>query len=194
MYLKSQSNRKKEMKVIQTGFKGLILIKPKVFSDQRGYFFESFNQAALDNAGILFIPVQDNESKSSKGVIRGLHYQLMPFGQAKLIRVVEGKIFDVALDLRKNSLTFGKWFGIELDAETKDLVLIPKGFAHGFSVLSDTAIIQYKCDNVYNSKYERGIFLNDPHLDINWKTGSTAQVISEKDSKQPLFRDAEYNF
>ena len=116
----------------------------------------------LKNAGISFTPVQDNESKSSKGVIRGLHYQLMPFDQAKLIRVVEGKIFDVALDLRKNSLTFGKWFGIDLDSETKEQVLIPKGFAHGFSVLSDTAIIQYKCDNVYNPEYERGILLNDP--------------------------------
>jgi dTDP-4-dehydrorhamnose 3,5-epimerase len=182
------------MKITETGFKGLIVLKPKIFKDERGYFFESYNQADLEKEGITFTPVQDNESKSSKGVIRGLHYQLMPFAQAKLIRVIEGKIFDVALDLRKNSRTFGKWFGIDLDSETKDLVLIPKGFAHGFSVLSDTAIIQYKCDNVYNSEYERGIFLNDPQLDINWKTGSTAQVISGKDMKQPLFRDAEYNF
>jgi dTDP-4-dehydrorhamnose 3,5-epimerase len=182
------------MKIIETGFKGLIVIKPKIFKDERGYFFESFNQVTLNNAGISFTPVQDNESKSSKGVIRGLHYQLMPFGQAKLIRVVEGKIFDVALDLRKNSLTFGKWFSIDLDSETKDLVLIPKGFAHGFSVLSDTAVIQYKCDNVYHTQYERGIFLNDPQLDINWKTGSSIPIISEKDAKQPLFRDAEFNF
>jgi dTDP-4-dehydrorhamnose 3,5-epimerase len=182
------------MKIIETGFKGLIVIKPKLFKDQRGYFFESFNQEVLNNAGISFTPVQDNESKSSRGVIRGLHYQLLPFAQAKLIRVVEGKIFDVALDLRKHSLTFGKWFGIDLDSNSKDMVLIPKGFAHGFSVLSDTAVIQYKCDNVYNSQYERGIFLNDPLLDINWKTGSAAQLISDKDLKQPLFRDAEYNF
>jgi dTDP-4-dehydrorhamnose 3,5-epimerase len=182
------------MKIIETGFKGLVVIKPKIYPDQRGYFFESFNQVNLENEGISFIPVQDNESKSSMGVIRGLHYQLMPFGQSKMIRVIEGKIFDVALDLRKNSLTFGKWFGIDLDSETKELVLIPKGFAHGFSVLSNTAIIQYKCDNVYNAKLERGIFLNDPQLDINWKTGSMNPVISEKDMKQPLFRDAEYNF
>jgi dTDP-4-dehydrorhamnose 3,5-epimerase len=182
------------MKIIETGFKGLLVLKPKIFKDQRGYFFESFNQVALNNAGIVFTPVQDNESKSSKGVIRGLHYQLMPFGQAKMIRVVEGKIFDVALDLRKNSLTFGKWFGIDLDSETKDLILIPKGFAHGFSVLSETAVIQYKCDNVYNSQYERGVLLSDPQLDINWKTGSTAHIISEKDFKLPLFRDAEYDF
>jgi dTDP-4-dehydrorhamnose 3,5-epimerase len=182
------------MKIIETGFKGLVVIKPKLFKDQRGYFFESFNQVVLNNAGISFTPVQDNESKSSKGVIRGLHYQLMPFAQAKLIRVIEGKIFDVALDLRKNSLTFGKWFGIDLDSESKDMVLIPRGFAHGFSVLSNTAVIQYKCDNVYNSQSERGIFLNDPLLDINWKTGSAAQLISDKDLKQPHFRGAEYDF
>jgi dTDP-4-dehydrorhamnose 3,5-epimerase len=182
------------MKIIETGFKGLVVIKPKIFRDPRGYFFESYNQVALNNAGIIFTPVQDNESKSTKGVIRGLHYQLSPFGQTKLIRVIEGKIFDVALDLRKNSRTFGKWFGIDIDSETKNQVLIPVGFAHGFSVLSESAIIQYKCDNVYNPDYERGIFLNDPYLDINWKTGSALQVISGKDLKQPLFNDAEYNF
>lgn len=182
------------MKIIETGFKGLVIIKPKIFSDQRGYFFESYNQVILNNSGISFIPVQDNESKSSKGVIRGLHYQIMPFAQAKMIRVVEGKIYDVALDLRKSSRTFGKWFGIDLDSESKDLILIPRGFAHGFSVLSDIAIIQYKCDNVYNSEYERGIFLNDPTLDINWKTGSNAQILSDKDLKQPPFSNAEYNF
>lgn len=182
------------MKIIETGFKGLVIIKPKIFRDPRGYFFESYNQIALNNAGITFTPVQDNESKSTRGVIRGLHYQLKPHAQAKLIRVIEGKIFDVALDLRKNSRTFGKWFGIDLDSETKDQVLIPAGFAHGFSVLSETAIIQYKCDDVYNPDSERGIFLNDPFLDINWKTGSTPQVISEKDLAQPLFREAEYDF
>lgn len=188
------NNEHPDMKIIETGFKGLLVIKPRIFSDERGYFFESYNQVELNKAGISFIPVQDNESKSSKGVIRGMHYQLKPFDQAKMIRVVEGKIFDVALDLRKRSRTFGKWFGIELDSETKDFVLIPKGFAHGFSVLSEFAIIQYKCDNAYNPQYERGIFLNDPDLDINWKTGSSIQLISEKDSNQPLFRNAEYNF
>jgi dTDP-4-dehydrorhamnose 3,5-epimerase len=145
------------MKIIETGFKGLIVIKPVIYFDTRGYFFESFNQDAFQKAGINFSPVQDNESKSVKGTIRGLHYQLNPFPQAKLIRVVMGKILDVALDIRKDSLTFGKWFGIELDSENKDQLLIPHGFAHGFSVLSDIAIIQYKCDNVYNSEYERGI-------------------------------------
>jgi dTDP-4-dehydrorhamnose 3,5-epimerase len=182
------------MKIIETGFKGLLIIKPTIHYDSRGYFFESFNQSVLNNAGIVFNPVQDNESRSSKGVIRGLHYQLLPFGQTKLIRVVEGKIFDVALDIRKDSLTYGKWFGTELDSETKDQFLIPKGFAHGFSVLSDIAVIQYKCDNVYNPQYERGIALNDPSLDINWKLGSITPLISEKDLKHPLMNDAETNF
>jgi len=182
------------MKIIETGFKGLIIIKPTIHHDSRGYFFESFNQSVLKNAGIIFNPVQDNESKSSKGVIRGLHYQLNPFAQAKLIRVAEGRIFDVALDLRKDSLTYGKWFGTELDSETKDQFLIPKGFAHGFSVLSDTAVIQYKCDNVYSPQNERGIALNDPALDINWKLGPVIPVISEKDLKLPLMKDAETNF
>ena len=182
------------MKIIETGFKGLLIIKPTIYYDSRGYFFESFNQSVLKNAGIIFNPVQDDESKSSKGVIRGLHYQLMPFGQTKLIRVVEGKIFDVALDIRKKSVTYGKWFGTELDSETKDQFLIPKGFAHGFSVLSDIAVIQYKCDNVYNPQYERGIALNDPALDINWKLGSVIPVISEKDLKHPFMKDADTNF
>jgi dTDP-4-dehydrorhamnose 3,5-epimerase len=182
------------MKIIETGFKGLLIIKPNVYTDQRGYFLETFNNVVIKNSGILFAPVQDNESKSSKGVIRGLHYQLKPFDQAKMIRVVEGKIFDVALDIRRDSLTFGKWFGIEIDSESKDQVLIPKGFAHGFSVLSDIAIIQYKCDNVYNPDYERGINLNDPVLDINWKLGSIVPVISEKDRRHPSFQDADNNF
>jgi len=182
------------MKVFETGFNGLIVIKPTIHTDPRGYFFESYNQQVLKNAGITFNSVQDNESKSSKGVIRGLHYQLEPFGQAKLIRVIEGRIYDVALDLRRDSVTFGKWFGTELDSEKKDQFLIPVGFAHGFSVLSDTAIIQYKCSSVYNPQYERGISLNDPELDINWKLGSATPLISEKDLKQPLMKDAEYNF
>lgn len=193
MYLKGLNNTG-DMKIIETGFNGLVILKPTIYKDSRGYFFESFNQVVLKNAGIEFNPVQDNESKSSKGVIRGLHYQLMPSAQTKLIRVVEGKIFDVALDIRKESLTFGKWFGIELDSETKDQFLIPKGFAHGFSVLSDIAVIQYKCDNIYMPQFERGIALNDPELDINWKLGSTIPVISEKDLKQPILKNAEYNF
>ena len=182
------------MKIIETGFRGLLVVKPVIYTDARGYFFESFNQAAFQDADISFSPVQDNESKSVKGVIRGLHYQLNPFPQAKLIRVVSGKIFDVALDIRRDSLTFGKWFGIELDSENKDQLLVPHGFSHGFSVLSDIAIIQYKCDNIYNAKFERGINLNDPSLDIYWKLGSTIPVISEKDLAQPLLKEDEINF
>lgn len=182
------------MEILKTGFNGLVVIKPDVFSDSRGYFFESFNTASYKNAGIDFMPVQDNESRSSKGVIRGLHYQLCPHQQAKLIRVIEGKIFDVALDIRKDSQTYGKWFGIELDSNSKTQLFIPGGFAHGFSVLSDIAVILYKVDNIYNKLSERGINLNDPDLKIDWKLGNISPVISEKDLKSPLFKDADNNF
>ncbi len=182
------------MKITETGFEGLYIIQPKVFSDSRGYFFESFKLETFLMAGIPFNPVQDNESRSVYGVIRGLHYQLNPFAQAKLIRVVVGKIYDVAVDLRKNSLTFGKWYGVELDSENKTQFFIPKGFAHGFSVLSDTAVIQYKCDNLYQPQFERGISLKDPDLAIDWLIENIEPVISSKDQNQPRFRDAEMNF
>ncbi len=182
------------MEIIETGFEGLYVIHPRIFTDSRGYFFESFRSDNFIKAGISFVPVQDNESKSVRGVIRGLHYQLKPHDQAKLIRVITGRIYDVAADLRKNSPTFGKWYGIELDSENKTQFFIPKGFAHGFSVLSETAIIQYKCDNIYNPLYERGIALNDPDLGIDWKLNDMVPVISEKDMKHPLFRDADNNF
>lgn len=182
------------MNFIETEFKGLLVIKPVVFSDCRGYFFESYNQSELNKAGINFNPVQDNESKSSYGVIRGLHYQINPAAQTKLVRVISGKIFDVALDIRRDSPTFGKWFGIELDSEEKKQVLIPKGFAHGFSVLSETAVIQYKCDNFYNPKAERGISACDPSLGIDWRIGKGHEIFSEKDLKHPLFRNSESNF
>jgi len=182
------------MEIISTGFEGLKLIKPKIFADKRGYFLESFKMSALSEAGITFNPVQDNESKSVAGVVRGLHYQLKPYDQAKLVRVIEGKIYDVALDLRRSSPTFGRWYGAELDSESKIQLFIPRGFAHGFSVLSDVAVIQYKIDNPYNPQAERGIALNDPELGIDWKTGNIEQVISDKDLKSPLFRNADYNF
>jgi dTDP-4-dehydrorhamnose 3,5-epimerase len=182
------------MEIRETGFKDLLVVVPSVYNDSRGYFFESFNKAVFENAGIIYSPVQDNESKSSKGVIRGLHYQLNPFAQAKLIRVVSGKIFDVALDLRKDSETFGKWFGIELDSDTKEQLFIPKGFAHGFSVLSETAVIMYKCDTVYNPAHERGINLKDPFIGIDWRTGNTEPIISGKDMNHPDFKNAEKNF
>ena len=182
------------MKITETGFEGLLIFEPVVYKDNRGYFMESYNQETLRKAGISFNPVQDNESSSVKGVIRGLHYQLRPFDQAKLIRVMVGKILDVALDLRKTSKSFGKWYAIELDAENKKQLFIPKGFAHGFSVLSETTVIQYKCDNLYRPSHERGIALNDPALGIDWKTEISKALISEKDQKSPYLRDAENNF
>ncbi len=182
------------MEIIETGFQGLSVIRPIVFSDKRGYFFESFNIEKFREAGISFSPVQDNESRSEKGVIRGLHYQLKPYDQAKLIRVVVGRIFDVAIDLRRGSTTFGKWYGLELDAENKSQLFIPKGFAHGFSVLSDNTVIQYKVDNTYNHSLERGIDLNDPELGIDWRVEKTSQVISEKDLRNPPFSKADNNF
>jgi len=183
-----------KMEIIKTGFEGLYVIKPTVYSDQRGYFFESYNQENYMKSGIDFMPVQDNESRSSIGVIRGLHYQMRPYDQAKLIRVVEGRIFDVALDLRKNSSTYGKWFGTDLDSGSKHQLFIPKGFAHGFSVISDIAVIQYKVDSVYNKLAERGIALNDPDLGIDWKLKNIEPVISDKDRKNPSFTKAEKNF
>ncbi|MBA4322204.1 MAG: dTDP-4-dehydrorhamnose 3,5-epimerase [Odoribacter sp.] len=182
------------MKITETGFHGLLIIEPFVHADSRGYFMESYNNDTFRKAGISFIPVQDNESRSVKGVIRGLHYQLRPFDQAKLIRVIEGSIFDVALDIRKTSKTFGKWFGIDLDSENKKQLFIPKGFAHGFSVRSDFAVIQYKCDNLYRPGSERGISVNDPALGIDWKTDISKAIISEKDSAGPYFHKAENNF
>lgn len=182
------------MKIKESGFEGLLIIEPRVFADSRGYFFESFNSKAFEEAGIDFKPVQDNESRSSRGVIRGLHYQLPPHAQAKLIRVVEGKIFDVGVDLRKNSPTFMKWFGMEIDSENKIQILMPKGFAHGFSVLSEYAVIQYKVDNLYNKESERGIIYDDPELVIDWRLGKTVPVVSDKDQKNRPLKEAEHNF
>jgi dTDP-4-dehydrorhamnose 3,5-epimerase len=182
------------MKITETGFAGLLIIEPVVHSDSRGYFMESFNSDSFRKAGVSFVPVQDNESRSAKGVIRGLHYQLRPFDQAKLIRVIEGRILDVALDIRKSSKTFGKWFDIELDSENRKQLFIPRGFAHGFSVQSDFAVIQYKCDNLYRPASERGISVSDPALGIDWKTDPSIAIISEKDIKNPYFHLAENNF
>lgn len=182
------------MKTIETGINGLLIFEPKVFYDSRGYFFESFNHEELIKAGISFNPVQDNESRSSYGVIRGLHYQLNPFAQAKLIRVVEGRIFDIALDIRRRSPTFGKWFGTELDSDIKNQLFVPRGFAHGFSVLSKVAVIQYKCDNFYRPEMGRGIAFDDPSLGIDWKIDISNAIISEKDRKNPFLSDAEINY
>jgi dTDP-4-dehydrorhamnose 3,5-epimerase len=182
------------MRVIETEFPGLLIIEPDVFNDARGYFFESYNNIKYSGHGIQYNPVQDNESSSSAGVIRGLHYQEEPFAQAKLIRVIEGRIYDVALDIRKGSPTFGKWYGLIIDSEKKLQFLIPKGFAHGFSVLSQRAVVLYKCDNRYSVDHERGINVMDPALDINWMVPEGSEIISPKDLKQPLFSDIEITF
>ncbi|MEN8117268.1 MAG: dTDP-4-dehydrorhamnose 3,5-epimerase [Bacteroidota bacterium] len=182
------------MNVIETPLQGLLIIEPRVFEDQRGYFFEVFQQNRYADSGIKADFIQDNESKSTKGVIRGLHYQLEPYAQTKLVRVVEGRVYDVAVDLRKDSPTFGQWFGVELDGNTKKQLFIPRGFAHGFSVLSETAIFAYKCDNEYNKESERAINLADAKLGIDWKLNNSEQIISDKDLVAPLFENAEKNF
>lgn len=182
------------MKVIKTVFPGLLILEPQVFGDQRGYFFESWQQERYQNAGIDTTFIQDNESKSVQGVVRGLHYQLEPWAQAKLVRVVHGRVFDVAVDLRKGSPTFGKWFGMELDDESKKQLFIPRGFAHGFSVLSESAVFSYKIDNVYNREAERAININDSDLNIDWQVETQIAIISEKDLKAPCLKDAEINF
>lgn len=182
------------MNIVTTPIEGLLVIEPKVFQDDRGYFFESFQEERYREAGISTAFVQDNESKSVRGVIRGLHYQLNPYAQSKLVRVIEGRVYDVAVDLRKNSPTFGNWYGVELSSENKKQFFIPRGFAHGFSVLSETAIFSYKCDNYYNPDSDRGILYNDPTLKIDWLIPEDEAIVSEKDRNNKLFSDAEFNF
>ncbi|HZH71101.1 MAG TPA: dTDP-4-dehydrorhamnose 3,5-epimerase [Mariniphaga sp.] len=182
------------MKVTETPLQGVLIVEPSVYSDSRGYFFESWQQKRYIEVGIETEFVQDNESQSVQGVVRGLHYQLAPWGQAKLVRVVQGRIFDVAVDLRQNSPTFMKWFGVELDDTSKKQLFIPRGFAHGFSVLSETAIFAYKCDNVFNREADRTINLKDPQLNINWKLGEIVPIVSDKDKNAPFLKDAEINF
>jgi len=182
------------MTLTETGFEGLVILEPRVFEDSRGYFMETYNKHSFDELEIKTNWVQDNQSRSSRGVIRGLHYQLQPKAQAKLIRVIEGEIYDVALDLRKDSKTFGKWYGLVLSSDNKKQFLVPHGFAHGFSVLSKTATVLYKCDALYSPEMERGISPIDPSLNIDWKLNKKELILSEKDLKNPLFNDSEYNF
>jgi dTDP-4-dehydrorhamnose 3,5-epimerase len=177
-----------------TDFPGLMIYEPKVFPDSRGYFFESYNQKDFDFANQSFDFVQDNQSKSTYGVIRGLHYQVNPFAQTKLIRVLSGNILDIAVDIRKGSPAYGKVFSLELSADNKLQLLIPKGFAHGFSVLSEVAEVLYKCDNYYNKASEGSIIWNDPDLNVDWKIAAGKEIISEKDAVHPPFREAVHNF
>ena len=177
------------MNVLKTQLPGVLIVEPKVFGDARGYFFESWNQAAFEAAGITNKWMQDNESKSCAGVLRGLHYQAAPYTQAKLVRVIVGAVLDVAVDIRKGSPTFGKHVAVELSAENKRQLYIPRGFAHGFAVLSDKAVFAYKCDNIYMPSSERGIMFNDPDLAINWRIPSEKILLSDKDKKHPAFAD-----
>lgn len=182
------------MPFIQTGFPGLQIFEPKVFEDSRGYFFESYNKETCSSGGIHTIFVQDNQARSVYGVVRGLHYQLNPQAQTKFIRVLSGTILDVVLDIRVGSPTYGKHFAIELSAENKKQLYIPHGFAHGYSVLSETAEVFYKCDALYNKELEAGIQFYDPALQIDWKIPAEKQIISDKDKQQPTFENAKNNF
>lgn len=182
------------MPFISTPIAGLLVFEPRVFADPRGYFFESYNRTLFEAEGVQLDFVQDNQSRSRRGVIRGLHYQLNPHAQAKLVRVLEGEVWDVAVDLRRDSATFGLWHGEMLSAENKRQMLVPAGFAHGFAVLSETAEFFYKCSAVYHKDSERGIRPDDPELNIDWKIPEAERLLSDRDTGLPLFRDAEHNF
>ena len=177
------------MNVIKTDIQGVVIVEPKVFGDHRGYFFESFSEKDFAEAVGEVKFVQDNESKSSYGVLRGLHFQKPPHAQAKLVRVVKGHVLDVAVDLRKGSPTFGKHVAVELTEENHRQLFIPRGFAHGFVVLSDEAVFQYKCDNYYAPQSEGSVLWNDPDIGIQWGIPSEDVMLSEKDANAPLVKD-----
>jgi len=182
------------MPFTKTDFPGLYLFEPLLFEDERGFFFESYNELLFQENGIGEKFVQDNQSFSYYGVIRGLHYQIEPHAQAKLVRVLRGSIMDIVVDMRKGSPGFGKWMGYELSEKNKKQLFIPKGFAHGFSVLSDAAEVVYKCDSFYNKKAEAGIVYNDPVLQIDWKIPKEKIIVSPKDLQLPVFADCKNNF
>ena len=177
------------MKFTKTKIKDLIILEPRIFGDERGYFFETYNQKKFEEFFDEVLFVQDNESKSSKGVLRGLHFQKPPFDQAKLVRCVKGKVLDVAVDLRRGSQTYGQHIALELSCENKKQLFVPRGFAHGFLVLSEFAIFSYKVDNLYAPDYDSGIFWNDPTLNISWGLDESEILISEKDSKLSFFSE-----
>lgn len=179
------------MNVIKTDIEGVVIVEPDVFGDARGYFFESWSQAKFDAAVRPVRFVQDNESKSRYGVLRGLHYQKGRHAQSKLVRVVQGAVLDVAVDIRRGSPTFGRYVAVELTAENKRQLFVPRGFAHGFSVLSAEAVFQYKCDNLYAPQSEGAIAWNDPQIGIDWRIVPEDVILSAKDSAHPLLRDAE---
>lgn len=175
------------MKLTLTPIKDLVVIEPKVFGDERGYFYEAYNKNTFHELGLDYDFVQDNQSFSRKGVLRGLHFQ-KEFPQAKLVRVIEGEVFDVAVDLRKDSPTFGKWYGVTLSGENKKMFMIPRGFAHGFLVLSETAVFSYKCDDFYHPNDEGGIIYNDSDIGIEWPEVDCELVLSEKDKKHETLK------
>lgn len=177
------------MKAIKTKIDGVYILEPQIFEDARGYFFESYNKAALKKLGLDYDFIQDNQSKSSYGTVRGIHFQKGEYAQAKLVRVLEGKVLDVAVDLRKDSPTFGKYVAVELSAENNLQLMIPRGFGHGFAVLSETAVFAYKCDNVYSKAAEGGIRFNDPDINIDWKIDEKDAILSDKDCNAPFLKD-----
>ncbi|HQU56253.1 MAG: dTDP-4-dehydrorhamnose 3,5-epimerase [Chitinophagaceae bacterium] len=177
-----------------TKFEGLLLFEPQVFEDNRGYFFEAYNEKSFKEGGLDVHFVQDNQSSSTFGVIRGLHFQSPPYAQQKLVRVMRGKILDVVVDIRKGSPTYGKVYTKVLSAKNKRQLFVPKGFAHGFSVLSKNAVVLYKCDEFYNKESEGGILYNDPSLKIDWRIVDEKAVVSEKDLQLPTLENCQHNF
>ncbi|MEI9944474.1 MAG: dTDP-4-dehydrorhamnose 3,5-epimerase [Chitinophagaceae bacterium] len=182
------------MPFIATDISDLLIYEPKVINDSRGYFFESYNEKAFQHEGVNIRFVQDNQSSSSYGVIRGLHYQLPPHAQTKLVRALYGAILDVAVDIRKGSPTYGKYFSIELSAENKKQLLVPAGFAHGFSILSDKAEVMYKCDAFYHKESEAGIIYSDPALSIDWRIPLDKAIVSDKDKILPTLGECKNSF
>lgn len=182
------------MTLEKTAIKDLVIVTPNVFDDERGYFFEAHNSAKFHENGITYNFVQDNQSLSKKGVIRGLHLQINPFAQAKLVRVLQGEILDVAVDLRKGSETYGQHVSVVLSAENKKQLMVPHGFAHGFSVLSETASVMYKVDEVYDKDSERGIRYDDPTLNIDWMVDANDVIVSEKDLVLPYLDNIDWSF
>ena len=182
------------MNVIETPIKGLFIIEPRIFEDARGYFFESFSQREFDEKVGKVVFVQDNESKSSYGVMRGLHFQRPPYTQSKLVRCVKGAVLDVAVDIRKGSPTYGQHVAVELTEDNHRQFFISKGFAHGFAVLSETAVFQYKCDEFYHPEVDCGISILDDSLNIDWRIPTNKAILSDKDTKHPLLKDFDSPF
>ena len=182
------------MEIIKTSIEGLVIIRPRIFSDSRGYFFESYSQRDFEKEVGDIHFVQDNESKSSYGVLRGLHFQKPPYAQSKLVRVIKGTVLDVAVDIRKGSPTYGKWEAVEISEDNKLQLFIPRGFAHGFSVLSKEALFQYKCDNFYHPEAEGAIAWDDPQLNIAWQLPKDSIILSAKDMKHPSLAELDSPF